>query len=439
MAVKLAKAKKSKKFIAVQENDLFDSLAKFKLSKKIAVANSGGPDSLSLTILLQKFAIKNNFQLISLSVDHGLRKSSSAELKWLAGQLKKRKIKYKILKWKGAKPKSNILLHAREKRYELLIKECEKIDAKYLFTGHHFDDQVENILLRLIRGSGIKGLGSLQEKFKFSKSKITIVRPLLQYPKKSLISFLALENQKYILDPANYNNNFDRSRIRKVSHHLIDEGFDNSRFKRTIRNLIDANKSIDYLITTSIKKFLSIDNYGIFSISLNEFKKLPDEIKFRSISKILKLVGNGKYLPRSNKTLNLLEHIKKNKNKKITVAGCTLLIKKNKMIILPETSRNLNEQRIIEKNFIWNEKFRVVMKSNYDNGLVIRYLGCDGKERLPKKYRLELIDHEHFESYLSIWRQKEVVAVPDIGFNDRKVKSIMKYEITDIYELLKTF
>ena len=229
MAVKLIKPKKSKSFDPILEQDFFKSLLKFKLGKKIAVAVSGGPDSLALTILLQKFSLENSIALKAISIDHGLRKSSKDELQWLASEFKKRKIKHKIIKWKNIKPNSNILSNARDKRYELLIKECERINIRYLFTGHHLDDQVENVLLRIIRGSGIKGLGSLQEKFNFKKSKVNILRPLLKYPKKSLISYLANEKQKYILDPTNTDNNFDRSRVRKVSSHLINEGLNNKR------------------------------------------------------------------------------------------------------------------------------------------------------------------------------------------------------------------
>ena len=109
MVVKLTKAKKFRVSQPILKNDLFKSLAKLKLSKKIAVAVSGGPDSLALTILLNEYAIQNNIELNALSIDHGLRKSSSSELSWLSSELKKKKIKHRILEWKNPKPRSNIL------------------------------------------------------------------------------------------------------------------------------------------------------------------------------------------------------------------------------------------------------------------------------------------------------------------------------------------
>ena len=67
MVVKLTKAKKFRVSHPILKNDLFKSLAKLKLSKKIAVAVSGGPDSLALTILLNEYAIQNNIELINVS------------------------------------------------------------------------------------------------------------------------------------------------------------------------------------------------------------------------------------------------------------------------------------------------------------------------------------------------------------------------------------
>ena len=437
MAVKLVKPKKFKAFDPILEQDFFKSLLKFKLEKKIAVAVSGGPDSLALTILLQKFSLENNIDLKAISIDHDLRSSSKDELQWLASELKKRKIKHKIIKWKSLKPNANILSSARNKRYELLIKECERVDIKHLFTGHHLDDQVENVLLRIIRGSGIKGLGSLQEKFKFTKSRVNILRPLLKYPKKSLISFLANEKQEYIVDPTNSNNNFDRSRVRKVSSHLINEGLSNKRLLSTIKNLKDANNSITYLINSSLKSFIKINSRGAISILLDQFEPLPEEVKFRSLSKLLTFVGKGKNTPRSKNILNLLDIISKNNFKNLTVAGCLIKKVKKEIFFLPEVTRKMYVAKIRSSNFIWNEQYKITMKNDYAKGLSIQYLGENGIKALPKKYGNKLEKDTHPHSYLSIWKGRKLIAVPDIKYLDKNIKSIKKYELIDIYPNLK--
>ena len=436
MVVKLIKSKKSKSFDPIFEQDFFKSLLKFKLGKKIAVAVSGGPDSLALTILLQKFCLENSIDLKAISIDHDLRKSSKDELQWLAFEFKKRKIKHKIIKWKNIKPKSNILSNARDKRYELLIKECERINIKYLFTGHHLDDQVENVLLRLIRGSGIKGLGSLQEKFKFKKSKVNILRPLLKYPKKSLISYLVNEKQQYISDPTNIDDNFDRSRLRKVSSHLINEGLDNKRLLSTIKNLKDANNSINYLINLSLKSFIKINSRGVVSVLIDQFKPLPEEVKFRSLSKLLMFIGKGKNVPRSKNILNLLDVIFKNDFKSLTVSGCLIKKEKKEILFLPEVTRKLYISKITSNNFVWNRQYKITMKKDYAKGLSVQYLGENGIRLVPKKYSNNLIKDIYPPSHLSVWKGKRLIAIPDINYSDRNIKSIKKYELIEIHSQL---
>lgn len=436
MAVKLAKPKKSKSFKQVPENDFFKSLAKIKLVKKIAVAVSGGPDSLALTILLNKFSSLNNARLYAISIDHGLRSSSNSELKWLASEMKKRKINHKIIKWKDKKPTSNILSNARDKRYKLLIEECNKLNIKYLFTGHHLDDQVENMLLRLIRGSGIKGLASLQAEFKFTNSKVKILRPLLPYPKKSLISYLANEKQEYIIDPTNFNSSHDRSRIRKVTSHLVEEGLTNIRLLNTFKYLKEANNSINYLINTSIKNFIKVDQNGLVSLSINKFSPLPAEIKFRSLSKILSFIGKNKNEPRSKSILNLLNKITAIEFTNTTLSNCLILKQKKLIFFLPETSRQIKSTKIKLDNFIWNDQYKITMKKNHTKGLSIRYLGLAAAKKMPKKYS-EGSDQRTTAALVSIWKDKKLLEVPTLGYKDTKNTSVKKIDIIDIYSFFE--
>ena len=109
--------------------------------------------------------------------------------------LKKMNIRHYILRWNGKKPESNILGAARLKRYELMTNRCIKYNIKYLLVAHHLDDQIENFFMRLVRGSGLKGLSSMSKSV--SINRVKVIRPLLEYQKKSLIKVLA-NNMKNI-------------------------------------------------------------------------------------------------------------------------------------------------------------------------------------------------------------------------------------------------
>ena len=137
-------------------------LNKFIKNKvNIGVAISGGPDSLALSFLTKCFILlNNNVDSKFFIVDHKLRKESSKEAKSIKLLLKKFDIECKILNWNGKKPKSNIQGIARNERYNLLKSACKRNSINILLIGHHIDDLYENFFIRILRGSGLKGLSS---------------------------------------------------------------------------------------------------------------------------------------------------------------------------------------------------------------------------------------------------------------------------------------
>ena len=99
--------------------------------------------------------------------------------------LKKNLISSEILTWKGIKPLKNIQSIARINRYELIFKKCDKLNIKYILLGHHQDDLFENFFIRMLRGSGLKGLISLDKKTSINNK--NLCRPLLEHKKSDLI------------------------------------------------------------------------------------------------------------------------------------------------------------------------------------------------------------------------------------------------------------
>ena len=154
-------------------------------NNNFAVAVSGGPDSLSLAFLAKCFSLIHQLDVKFYIVDHKLRKNSSSEAKLVSLTLKKFDINCKILTWHGNKPLTNIQALARDKRYSLLTNQCKKNKVNYLLLGHHIDDLYENFLIRLLRGSGLKGLTSFGKTSEYKKNDIKILRPLINLEKKS--------------------------------------------------------------------------------------------------------------------------------------------------------------------------------------------------------------------------------------------------------------
>ena len=287
-----------------------------------AVAVSGGSDSLSLAFLAKCFSLKYKIDVKYFVVDHNLRKESSNEAKIVTNVLKKIDIFCKTLTWNGKKPFTNIQAIARDKRYKLLVQECKKNNIKHILFGHHLDDLFENFLIRILRGSGLNGLISLDKKTKYKDKNTEILRPLLNLEKKDLVYLTKKVFNFFIKDPSNKNESFKRIRIRNLLSSLEKEGLDKKKFLLTINNLKDSDKSIKFYIKKNIEKNSTFFKKKNVIILNNDFFNQSHEVIFRSLTSIITIIGQ-KYYPVRGKSLN--EMIKKFESRSITkstLGGC---------------------------------------------------------------------------------------------------------------------
>jgi tRNA(Ile)-lysidine synthase len=305
--------------------------------ENLAVAVSGGPDSLALAFLAKCHSLKNQGKVKYFIVDHKLRKESSLEAKTVRNVLKKINIDCKILPWNGKKPLKNIQALARDKRYFLLANECRKNNIENLLLGHHLDDLSENFLIRIVRGSGLKGLISFNKKTKYKDQKLNITRPLLDVEKKDLIYVVQKVFNFCIKDPSNTNEAFKRTRIRNLLQSLEKEGLDKKKLILTINNLKDSNKSIDFYLDKNLKEnVIFIKKKNIYILNQNFFDQ-SHEIIFRSLTRIIQKLSK-KYYPVRGKSINILiEGIKAKSFSKVTLGGC-FIDRVNETILISKES-----------------------------------------------------------------------------------------------------
>ena len=288
---------------------------------KIGVAISGGPDSLALAYLTKCYLLINKLDSNFFLVDHGLRKESSKEAKLVKLLLGKFDICCEILKWKGKKPNSNIQSIARNERYNLLKKACKRNNIRHLLIGHHIDDLYENFFIRLVRGSGLRGLSSFGEPIK-EEDNFFILRPLIKSKKEDLIYISKLVFNFFIEDPSNENLFFLRSRIRKLITDLNKEGLNQKKLDLTIKNLKSANDGINFYVKKNIKnnaKF--IENKKTYILNKYFFSQ-SEEVIFRSISLVLKKISGRYYSPRGKSISDSIVKINSLKCKRFTLGGC---------------------------------------------------------------------------------------------------------------------
>ena len=324
------KRKVRKKKLLIDNSKVREFYSKFKTviyknikNKDFALAVSGGPDSLCLAYFGKIYQSEFKNTVHYLIVNHNLRKESSTEALKVKKILKKKYINSKIIDWKGNLPNSNIQKNARDMRYSLLSDFCIKNNIKYLITAHHLDDQIENFFIRLLRGSGLKGLSSMSEIVNYNKN-LKIVRPLLKLEKKQLKYVTLNYFKNYIKDPSNNNKNFLRVRVRKYRRDMEREGLDTRKIIKTVNNLLSANKAINFYKNKAINKYVSFLSGQKCIINRKIFSEEADEIIFKSFSDVLSLVSETYYPPRSKKILNLISRLKKSKFNKSTLGGCVV-------------------------------------------------------------------------------------------------------------------
>ncbi|MGE4562142.1 MAG: tRNA lysidine(34) synthetase TilS, partial [Rhodospirillales bacterium] len=173
----------------------------YEAAPHLAVAVSGGGDSLALALLVERWCRGRGGRVSALIVNHGLRPEAKEEAACVGGWIEARGIAHWILVWDGPKPISGLQAAARAARYDLMSAWCRTHGVLHLLVGHTREDQAETFLMRLEKGSGPDGLAAMSwvRALPFCR----LVRPLLELTRAALRATLAAFGQAWIEDPSN--------------------------------------------------------------------------------------------------------------------------------------------------------------------------------------------------------------------------------------------
>jgi len=201
--------------------------------ERIALAVSGGPDSMAM-LALAHTAFPG--QVVAATVDHRLRPESADEAAMVAGYCAAAGVTHETLSI-AIPPHAgeNIQAWARQERYALLRRWAVESGAAALATAHHADDQAETFLMRAARGSGLSGLAAVRARqdidvttdvavtessqgttFTLNAQSLCLVRPLLNWRHEELVSIAKALAIPFVDDPSNRDDRFDRTRFRRL-------------------------------------------------------------------------------------------------------------------------------------------------------------------------------------------------------------------------------
>jgi tRNA(Ile)-lysidine synthase len=190
-------------------------LGPFEPAPLLAVAVSGGADSLALAVLADAWARARDGAVIALVVDHGLRAAAADEARATERLLTERGITVRALRLTGLGPGPALAERARIARYATLTAACEAVGALHLLVGHHRADQAETVALRVLRGSFPAGLAGMAGLVELPTTRL--LRPLLGVPPGALRALLRAKGIDWIEDPSNRDTHATRVRLRLLA------------------------------------------------------------------------------------------------------------------------------------------------------------------------------------------------------------------------------
>lgn len=309
------------------------AMAEFDLGPRprLAVAVSGGGDSVALCLLLQRYGA----EITALTVDHGLRPGSRREAEKLGVLLSSKGIPHDILTWEGEKPATHVQERAREARYGLLLEACRKKKISALALGHNLEDQVETFWMRLAHGSGLDGLsGMAAERM---EGGVRMIRPLLSFRREALRRFCDEMKAPYVDDPSNENQKFLRVRLRQFEETLAAEGFTPERLSRTVEKLKSARAALDWMTEKALAECVMPTDRGL-ALKKDLWLRYPEEIRCRVVMRVLQQVRPQDYPAGSEALSRLCANIAQAGFSGQTLGGCILSpLKSGDILIQPET------------------------------------------------------------------------------------------------------
>lgn len=408
---------------------LMAAVGPFEARPRIAVAVSGGSDSMALALLLRNWAEPQGGEIIALTVDHGLRPESAAEARKVGGWLAAKSISHRVLRWSGPRPESGVQAAARSARYRLLGAWCHRHGVLHLAVAHQLEDQAETLLLRLARGSGLDGLAAMAAVSETET--VRLIRPLLPVDRARLRATLTAWGQPWIEDPTNRDETYLRMRLRQLLPSLAPAGLSPVRLAATARQLGRARAAIDDAVAALLARAVALFPAGYARLEPDAFAAASREVSLRALARCLMTVGGGVYTPRLDRLERLHAALCGPTAPARTLAGCRMLRHRGAVILCREAAQVTEERAISAGGRLrWDGRFLISIGRGGDiqaraqraeNGLLLRRLGPDGWAQIvatARWLRGNPVPPPVRPTLPALWRDGKVLAVPHLGYRD---------------------
>lgn len=396
---------------------LMERLGGFERRPSIAVAVSGGADSMALALLASAWARTRGGEACALTVDHGLRSGSADEAARVETWMAAHGIAHRVLVWRGDKPVTGIQAAARAARYRLLLEWCRTAGVLHLLLAHHRDDQAETVLFRLGRGSGVDGLAGMAAVTEADDARL--LRPLLGIARSRLTATLRGAGQSWIEDPSNSDPRFARVRLRAALAEAAAGEFTAIGLAGSAASLAAVRRYLEDRANALLAHHVTIHPAAFAWCSPAMFDG-RDEVCLRALARLLRCIGGAPYAPRRERLGRLLAAMRRG-GQGWTLGGCRILMRRGRFLVCRESAAMAGEVAVVgDRPVVWDGRFRLIGGPGTGVGLRLGALGRDGWQDIAKKVpELREIDlPAPVRPTLPAFRDAlGVCAVPHLGYN----------------------
>lgn len=375
--------------------------------ERIAVAVSGGSDSMASLHLLWRLAQQHGWHLRAVTVDHALRPEAAHEAQAVADVCRRLGVPHDTLVWDHGAIAGNLMDAARRARYAMMADWAAAHSVAQIVLGHTADDQAETFLMGLARGAGLDGLTGMRRFW--DQGGIRFLRPFLHIQRNDLRAYLSRQGLTWTDDPSNANDRFDRVKARKALKTLKPLGVTAARMAGTMQNLQLAQAALQQAVAHAAAQVCT-ETAGELVFDRDEWHRVTPEIQRRLLIAGFLWVSGAEYAPRSNAIARVLTTIAD--GREATLGGCRLRQGATGFRIMREAKAV--EGVRCATNALWDGRWRV--EGPHVEGHELRALGASGLQHC-KAWRQTKLPRETLVTTPAIWYGETLISAPVAGFS----------------------
>ncbi len=400
---------------------LMAPLGPFEPKPRIAVAVSGGADSLALALLAQRWAMARGGDALGLIVDHGLRAASAGEAAATLQRLAAQGIAAQLLTLTDLMPGRALASRARAARYAALTAACAGGGRLHLLLGHHAADQAETVAMRMLAGSGPYGLAAMPALSETSE--LRLLRPLLSVAPARLRATLRAAGLGWVEDPSNGNPAAQRARLRAARRDRDGDGPATRAAGTTAaaRGRVRARGERQSAVVLGSRAWLAPEGFAVLT---------PGQIEPAALAGLIRMVAGSEW-PVSSQQIALLAR----SLGPATLGGARLLsagrLRPGGWLVVREAAA-MQEPALARIGAKWDGRF-VLTGGVTADGLALGALG----EASARLRHMSPLPAAVLATLPALWRNAELVAVPHLHYSTDKLSE--GYRITFAPGVAATF